>query len=93
MKPQTAKAKTKRAKLTPEQKQAAKDRVQGLCVFTTQEAAAFLSCSRQYLEGLRVHGGGPKFARVSRLVRYQRDALLAFLNRHTVASTSEKAPK
>ena len=93
MKQPTKAGKAKRARLTPEQKQAARDRVQGLHVFSTQEAAAFLGCSRQYLEGLRVYGGGPVFAKIGRLCRYKRESLIAFLDRHTVASTSERAPK
>jgi len=46
-----------------------------LAVFTTEEAASYLAVSRQTLELLRVKGGGPRYAKLGRLVRYRRAAL------------------
>jgi excisionase family DNA binding protein len=62
-------------------------------ILTTLEAAAMLRCSRQYLEGARVHGDGPPFTRMGRLVRYRKTAILAWLAKHEVTSTSAGAPK
>jgi excisionase family DNA binding protein len=62
-------------------------------VLTTAEAASLLRCSRQLLEGMRVHGGGPPFSRMGRLVRYRRSALLAWLAKREVTSTSAGDPR
>ena len=54
------------------------------------EAADFLGYSVRTLQGWRVKGGGPRFVKVSaRSIRYRRRDLLAFIDRHTVAHTSE----
>ena len=45
---------------------------------TTREAAQYLKCSYQRLEGLRTHGGGPLFAKEGRSVRYRRSDLDAY---------------
>ena len=59
-------------------------------VLTTEQAAAFLQCSTQYLEIARCKGGGPPYSKVgSRLIRYQRTALLQWLEKRQVTSTSE----
>ena len=44
-------------------------------VFDTEEAARYLSVSPALLELLRVEGGGPRYAKLSRLVRYRRESL------------------
>jgi hypothetical protein len=62
-------------------------------VLDTLDAAALLRCSRQFLEGARVRGDGPPFSRMGRLVRYRRSALLEWLAKREVSSTSAKAPK
>jgi len=61
-------------------------------VMTTEEAAEFLQCSVAHLEIARTRGGGPPFARLGpRLIRYRKAALLAYLAKGEVTSTS--APK
>lgn len=60
-------------------------------VFDTQGAADYLSVSRQLLELLRVEGGGPRYAKLGRLVRYRRAALDAWLIERERAHTSEGA--
>lgn len=44
-------------------------------VFDTEDAAQYLCVSKQLLELLRVQGGGPRYAKLQRLVRYRRVAL------------------
>ena len=44
-------------------------------VFDTEGAADYLNVSRQLLELMRVDGGGPRYAKLGRLVRYRRAAL------------------
>lgn len=44
-------------------------------VLDTQQAADYLQVSRQLLELLRVKGGGPRYAKLGRLVRYLRASL------------------
>lgn len=60
-------------------------------VFDTEGAADYLSVSRQLLELLRVDGGGPRFAKLGRLVRYRRAALDAWLVENERRHTSEAA--
>lgn len=60
-------------------------------VMTTEEAAAFLSMSTQNLEVLRLNGGGPKYAKLGRLVRYRREALDAWLIENEQSNTAESA--
>jgi hypothetical protein len=59
-------------------------------VFTTAEAAEYLTVCVAQLETLRVKGGGPRFARLSpRIIRYRREALDAWVASREVGSTSE----
>lgn len=44
-------------------------------VMDTEQAAAYLGVSAALLEALRVKGGGPKYAKFARLVRYRRVSL------------------
>jgi hypothetical protein len=56
-----------------------------------QLAAEFLGLSARTLQAWRVRGGGPRFYRAGRAVRYRRRELLAFQEANTVSSTSEMA--
>ena len=57
----------------------------------TAEAAAYVRMAESTMEKLRVSGGGPRFARLSRkCVRYTVADLDAWLASRTVGSTSEK---
>jgi hypothetical protein len=53
------------------------------------QAAEFLSLSVRTLQAWRVRGGGPRYCKIGRAVRYQRRELVSFQETHTVASTSE----
>ena len=44
-------------------------------VMDTDQAAAYLGVSAALLEQLRVKGGGPRYAKFARLVRYRRASL------------------
>jgi len=56
-----------------------------------KKAADFLGLSPRTLQAWRVRGGGPRFIRAGRAIRYRRKELLAFQDAHTVSSTSELA--
>lgn len=60
-------------------------------VFTTEEAANYLRLSRQTLELLRLNGGGPRYAKLSRSVRYRRAALDEWLAANEQNHTAEDA--
>jgi predicted DNA-binding transcriptional regulator AlpA len=53
------------------------------------QAADFLGASVRTLQAWRVRGGGPRYVKIGRSVRYQRRELMAFQKAHTVGSTSE----
>jgi hypothetical protein len=53
------------------------------------EAADFLGFSIRTLQAWRWRGGGPKFCKIGRSVRYPRRELVAFQQSKTVASTTE----
>jgi excisionase family DNA binding protein len=58
-------------------------------LLTEKQAAEFLSVSVRTLQAWRVRGAPPPFVKIGRAVRYQRRALLEFLEQHTVTSTTE----
>lgn len=61
-------------------------------VFDTKGAAEYLGeVSPQLLELLRVEGGGPRYVKLGRLVRYRRATLDAWLAEHERNHTSEGA--
>jgi hypothetical protein len=53
------------------------------------QAALFLAVSVRTLQAWRVRGGGPRYVKIGRTVRYQRRELVAFQQKNTVSSTSE----
>ena len=67
------------------------EQVMLLEVFTTEEAAQFLRLSRQTLELLRLQGGGPKYVKLKRTVRYRRTALDEWLESREQSHTAEGA--
>jgi predicted DNA-binding transcriptional regulator AlpA len=56
---------------------------------TENQAADFLGLSVRTLQAWRVRGGGPRYVKIGRAVRYQRRALIKFQEDNTVASTTE----
>lgn len=59
----------------------------------TNSAAAYLgdTLKPNTLEIMRVHGRGPKFIKIGRLVRYDERALDEYLDGQTRTSTSDAA--
>ena len=62
-------------------------------VMTTEEAARYLRCSTQYLEIARHKGGGPRYCKFARIVRYRKVDLDEYLadrvRAHTVLFKDE----
>ena len=58
-------------------------------VLTTKQAAEHLSLAVTTLEKYRVYGGGPRFVRLGRAVRYRASDLTAWLESHVRTSTSD----
>ena len=58
-------------------------------VMDTDEAAAYLVMSPENLELLRLKGGGPKYAKCGRLVRYRRSSLDRWLADNEISHTAE----
>jgi predicted DNA-binding transcriptional regulator AlpA len=59
-------------------------------LLTEQQAAELLTIKVKTLQKWRVCGGGPKFIKLGRAVRYDPDSLLEFVRERTVASTAEE---
>jgi hypothetical protein len=59
----------------------------------TPAAAKYLQTSTRTLEMLRSRGGGPKWVRISRAVRYRPDWLDAWAEQNAVVSTSEETAR
>lgn len=57
---------------------------------TPLEAAEYLRSSVSTLAKLRVYGGGPRFTRLGRAVRYSRAELDAYMAARISRSTSDK---
>lgn len=58
----------------------------------TAAAARHVGVSKSTLEKLRVYGGGPRYLKLGRLVRYRLSDLEHWLGERLAASTSEASP-
>jgi excisionase family DNA binding protein len=58
-------------------------------LLTVSEAAHRLKLSASYLNKARLTGGGPRFIRLGRAIRYSVHDLDAWVESHGAASTSE----
>jgi predicted DNA-binding transcriptional regulator AlpA len=58
-------------------------------VLRPDEAASFLTLSKQRLAKYRTQGGGPKFLKLGRSVAYLREDLEAWLHANSRRSTSD----
>jgi hypothetical protein len=66
--------------------------MENVSAFTnTKGAAKHLACSASYLEKLRVTGGGPRYLKIGKAVRYKLADLNAFAGAREHGSTSEYA--
>jgi len=60
-------------------------------IMNTVEAADYTRLSKPTLERFRVHGGGPRYAKLSGAVRYRRADLDDWIESRLINSTSEVA--
>ena len=58
-------------------------------ILTTRQAAEVTGLAVPTLNKLRVYGGGPRFCKLGRSVRYRRTDLDEWLDARVVSSTSE----
>ena len=58
-------------------------------LLNTIEAAEVLRLAAATLEKLRTYGGGPRYLKLGRAVRYRTDDLEAWLAQRVIGSTSE----
>jgi len=61
-------------------------------VHTTKETAVRLKVSESFLAKKRVSGGGPKYIKVGRVVRYPETAVNEYLSAQLRTSTSDTGP-
>jgi excisionase family DNA binding protein len=57
-------------------------------LLTENQAAEFLNLSTRTLQAWRIKGGGPRFARLGRAVRYRQADLNEWLESRTLVHTS-----
>jgi len=58
-------------------------------LLTVAEAARWAKVSESFLNKARITGGGPRFVRLGRAIRYRPEDLQAWANGSTSGSTSE----
>jgi predicted DNA-binding transcriptional regulator AlpA len=61
-------------------------------VHTPKETAVRLKVSESFLAKKRVSGGGPRFIKIGRLVRYPESGINEYLASRTRTSTSDPGP-
>jgi excisionase family DNA binding protein len=61
-----------------------------MSLLTQREAALSLRLSERTLERLRVSGGGPRFLKAGKVVRYREADLQAWIEARVRGSTSEQ---
>ena len=61
-------------------------------VYTTKETAVRLKVSASFLAKKRMSGGGPKFTKMGRIVRYPETAINEYLAARLRTSTSDPGP-
>jgi hypothetical protein len=61
-------------------------------VLTPKETAVRLKVSESFLAKKRVSGGGPKYIKVGRVVRYPETAINEYLSAQLRTSTSDAGP-
>ena len=62
-------------------------------LLTEQEAATLLRVTVKAVQGWRYRGGGPRFVKVGRCVRYRLEDLQAFVLAALRTSTSDSGPQ
>lgn len=59
-------------------------------LMTEMQACELLSVSPRTLQAWRVRGGGPKYVKIGKAVRYKRRDISEWLRENTVAHTSQQ---
>ena len=60
-------------------------------IFDTSGAAQYLGLAKSTVEKMRVYGGGPRFLKLNRSVRYRAEDLDEWLRANIVNNTSERS--
>ena len=55
-----------------------------MTLFTEEQVAQFLNCTKSALRRWRREGRGPRFVKIGRLVRYRQEHVEDFVNQNTV---------
>jgi len=63
---------------------------QAIVLLNQKQAAKILTVKEKTLEAWRTRGGGPRFKRIGRLIRYTPNDLQEFVRSSTRASTSDR---
>ncbi len=58
-------------------------------LLTENQAVLLLNLSARTLQSWRLRGGGPKFVKAGRAVRYRRSDLLDWIDKGTIENTSQ----
>jgi hypothetical protein len=61
-----------------------------LTLLSQRDAALMLALSVRSLERFRVRGGGPRYIKIGKAIRYQQEALVRWVAARERASTSEQ---
>ena len=62
-----------------------------MTIFDTSRAAQYLGLAKSTVEKMRVYGGGPRFLKLNRSVRYRAEDLDEWLRANIVNNTSERS--
>ena len=61
-----------------------------MTILDTDQAAHYLGLAKSTVEKMRVYGGGPRFLKLNRSVRYRSEDLDDWLRANIVSNTSER---
>ena len=61
-----------------------------MTILDTSQAAKYLGLAKSTVQKMRVYGGGPRFLKLNRSVRYRTEDLDDWIRSNIVANTSER---
>ena len=62
-----------------------------MTILDTGQAAQYLGLAKSTVEKMRVYGGGPRFLKLNRSVRYRAEDLDEWIRSNIVNNTSERS--
>ena len=62
-----------------------------MTILDTDQAAQYLGLAKSTVEKMRVYGGGPRFLKLNRSVRYRSEDLDDWIRSRIVSNTSERS--